>query len=49
MLGDNVPVKLKKVIEMATKARPSERFADVESFKRAVDNATPALSFRRDD
>ena len=49
LLGDNVPPKLRKAIATATKARPDERFADVEQFKRAVDNATPAVSFRRDD
>lgn len=49
LLGDNVPLKLKRAIATGTNARPAERFADVETFKRAVDNATPAVSFRRDD
>lgn len=45
-LGLNVPDKLKRVIAKATRFAPADRYADVESFKRAIDGATPAVSLQ---
>ena len=42
----NVPVKLTRVIAKATKFQPGDRYANLELFKRAVDNAAPAVSFK---
>jgi eukaryotic-like serine/threonine-protein kinase len=46
LLGFNVPEKLKRVLAQATRFDPSDRFASIEEFKRAIDLATPAVSFR---
>jgi hypothetical protein len=45
LLGRNVPARLKGVIARATLYVPGDRYKDVEAFKRAVDKATPAISF----
>jgi serine/threonine protein kinase len=49
ILDLNVPIKLKRVLDRATEYDPVGRYASVEDFKRAVDGATPAVSFRMVD
>lgn len=44
-LGLNVPERLTRVLAKATKFDQSDRYASIEAFKRAVDQATPAVSF----
>lgn len=45
LLRRNVPDRLKRVIGRATRDDLGDRYKDVEAFKRAVDKATPAISF----
>ena len=47
-LGPHVPERLRKVIKKATSFDPNDRFADAETFKRALDKATPAVAFLPD-
>ena len=44
-LGWNVPEKLTRVLVRATKFDPADRYTSIELFKRALDQATPAVSF----
>jgi serine/threonine protein kinase len=45
VLDINIPVKLQRVLRKATQFRPDDRYPSVEDFKRAVDGATPRVSF----
>jgi serine/threonine protein kinase len=42
----SVPTKLKRVLKKATSYSPADRYETVEDFKRAIDSATPAISFQ---
>jgi hypothetical protein len=44
-LGLHIPDRLRRVMEKATAFDPNDRYDDVESFKRALDKATPATAF----
>lgn len=45
LLGLNVPARLVRVLVKATAFNVSDRYGSIEAFKRAVDRATPAVSF----
>jgi serine/threonine protein kinase len=45
LLGLNIPDRLKRVIAHATSYDPAMRYKNVEAFKRAIDRATPNISF----
>lgn len=48
-LGLNVPPKVRRVLEVATRYDPDERPQSVAEFKRLVDKATPVTSFLQVD
>jgi serine/threonine protein kinase len=45
LLALNIPDGLRRVIAHATSYDPAKRYKDVEAFKRAIDRATPTISF----
>jgi eukaryotic-like serine/threonine-protein kinase len=46
VLGPNVPERLTRLLVKATKFQPGDRYSSIEDFKRAVDQAAPAVSLR---
>jgi serine/threonine protein kinase len=47
-IGIHVPVRLRKVIERATKYQSADRQANIEEFKHEIDRATPKVSLWQD-
>jgi serine/threonine protein kinase len=48
-LDINVPAKLTRILKRATSYDPADRYHSVEEFKRAIDGATPVVSFMPPD